>query len=450
MTHPRDHILTFAAQLRSDMTTLANVTCKVRVNGGAATTYTNVSTPAITQYADITYGYELKVPANTYADGDVVEATWLYSASPYAIDSVTIGPTAVDGAHFTNARGDLLANLDTAVSGVAASAAAAVWASGARTLTAFSDSAGVTTLLSRLAAALTITGGKIDVNDKTGFGLTSAYDPAKTAAQAGDAMALTSGERTALTAVMWNALTSGLSTVGSIGKLLATNVDAAISTRLATSGYTAPDNSDVVAIKAKTDNLPADPASQATVLAAIPSASTIASTVWGAGARTLTAFSDTPGVTTLLSRLTSGRAALLDFLDIAVSRIPSAMLDELLDGHATAGTAGQALTLLGTGAVAYVSPTARSGLLQLDAGEDYKTSDGTAITWTGTWPTLTSVSLTIGDALTVAGTVGAGYVSFDLTAAQTASLPSPTEFVVWATLSSGSKRKLLSGLCTVT
>lgn len=33
------------------------------------------------------------------------------------------------------------------------------------------------------------------VSDKTGFALTAAYDPAKTAAQAGDAMALTAGER---------------------------------------------------------------------------------------------------------------------------------------------------------------------------------------------------------------------------------------------------------------
>jgi hypothetical protein len=36
------------------------------------------------------------------------------------------------------------------------------------------------------------------LSDKTGFSLTSAYDPAKTAAQAGDAMTLTSGERTTL------------------------------------------------------------------------------------------------------------------------------------------------------------------------------------------------------------------------------------------------------------
>jgi hypothetical protein len=49
------------------------------------------------------------------------------------------------------------------------------------------------------------------------------------------------------------------------------NLDAAISTRLATAGYTAPANSDVAAIKAKTDNLPADPADESSLQAAISS-----------------------------------------------------------------------------------------------------------------------------------------------------------------------------------
>jgi hypothetical protein len=38
-------------------------------------------------------------------------------------------------------------------------------------------------------------------------------------------------------------------------------IDVATSTRLASSGYTAPANADISAIKAKTDNLPSDPAS---------------------------------------------------------------------------------------------------------------------------------------------------------------------------------------------
>jgi WD40 repeat protein len=50
--------------------------------------------------------------------------------------------------------------------------------------------------------------------------LTEDYDAAKTAAQAGDAMTLTSGERSTLVAAVWNALTSGLTTLGSIGKRL--------------------------------------------------------------------------------------------------------------------------------------------------------------------------------------------------------------------------------------
>lgn len=66
----------------------------------------------------------------------------------------------------------------------------------------------------------------------------------------------------------------------------ATNLDAAISTRLATSGYTAPDNSTITAINAKTTNLPSDPADAsdiATAFAAVPAA------VWANGTRTLSA-----------------------------------------------------------------------------------------------------------------------------------------------------------------
>ncbi len=62
------------------------------------------------------------------------------------------------------------------------------------------------------------------------------------------------------------------------------NLDATVSSRLASSAYTAPANSDVAAIKAKTDNLPSDPADQSLLEAAIagvtaPSAATVASAV---------------------------------------------------------------------------------------------------------------------------------------------------------------------------
>lgn len=126
------------------------------------------------------------------------------------------------------------------------------------------DTSGTTTLLSRIASALTITGGNVDVNDKTGFALTSAYDPAKTASQAGDAMALTSGERTSTATAVWASATRSLTTFGTLvadiwaavadsagvttllSRLTGTratnldNLDATISSRLATTGYTAP------------------------------------------------------------------------------------------------------------------------------------------------------------------------------------------------------------------
>ena len=46
------------------------------------------------------------------------------------------------------------------------------------------------------------------------------------------------------------------------------NIDVATSTRLASADYTAPDNTDIAAIKAKTDNLPSDPADESLVIAA--------------------------------------------------------------------------------------------------------------------------------------------------------------------------------------
>lgn len=99
---------------------------------------------------------------STYAGGDTSGTTTLLS-------------------RLTSGRASNLDNLDAAISAVLSAisgVAAAVWAVGTRTLTGFGFSVTVGTN-----------------NDKTGYALTSAYDPAKTAAQAGDAMALTTGER---------------------------------------------------------------------------------------------------------------------------------------------------------------------------------------------------------------------------------------------------------------
>lgn len=100
-------------------------------------------------------------------------------------------------------------------------------------------------------------------------------------------VSLVSGDMTTIAADVWDVTLSGHTTSGTTGAALNSasssgsdpwltnlsgyasgtagyiiyhNIDAQVSTRLATSGYTAPDNSDIAAIKAKTDNLPASPA----------------------------------------------------------------------------------------------------------------------------------------------------------------------------------------------
>lgn len=98
--------------------------------------------------------------------------------------------TGLPGAYGAGSAGYILGtNLNATVSSRSSHSAADVWSSGTRTLTSFgtliadiwayatrtltaiSDSSGVTTLLSRIASALTITTGKVDVNDKTGFSI---------------------------------------------------------------------------------------------------------------------------------------------------------------------------------------------------------------------------------------------------------------------------------------
>jgi hypothetical protein len=220
-----------------------------------------------------------------------------------------------------------------------------------------SDSSGVTTLLSRIASALTITGGKVDVNDKTEFSLSSAGVQA-----------------------IWDALTSALTTVGSVGKRIAdyldaaissrnatapdnagiaaiqaktdnlpanpasqTNLDVAVSTRLASASYTAPDNASVTAIKAKTDNLPATPAATGDAMALTSGErTTLAGVIWD---RLLTAITTVGSIGKLLK----------DNIDAAISSATAPTVDEIWDeplsGHLTAGTAGKALSDAGGGSV---------------------------------------------------------------------------------------------------
>lgn len=108
--------------------------------------------------------------------------------------------------------------------------------------------------------------------------------------------------------------------------------------------YSAPDNAGVASIKAKTDNLPAAPASEGNVTAvgaavsALPTTAAIASAVWSATTRTLSAAAFTVAdIWTYVTRtLTSASGP-------TTAQIAVAVVDQALSGHATAGTVGGAL-----------------------------------------------------------------------------------------------------------
>lgn len=71
-----------------------------------------------------------------------------------------------------------------------------------------------------------------------------------------------------------------------------TRIDVATSTRLASASYTAPDNASVTAIKAKTDNLPGDPADASDITAAFTE---IKGATWSSTTDTLEAIRDASG-----------------------------------------------------------------------------------------------------------------------------------------------------------
>lgn len=249
------------------------------------------------------------LPASPAAVGSEMVLTSAYDAAKTAASQTSVNAIPTNPLLTNDAR---LANLDATISSrstltaaqvwanstrtlssfgsLIADIAAAVWGSAARTLTAISDSAGVTTLLSRIGAALTITGGKVDVNDKTGFGLTTGERTAIANEVEAQIIDDTDSEKVLqaivdkIAAVNPSLGDLTLATIASaIRAELATElgrIDAAVSTRLATSGYTAPANADIAAIKAKTDNLPAAPAavgSEMTLTAAYDATKTAAS-----------------------------------------------------------------------------------------------------------------------------------------------------------------------------
>lgn len=139
-----------------------------------------------------------------------------------------------------NITGDAYARLG-APAGASVSADVAAVAAKTGNLPAAPAAVGDIPVASANATAVWAAGTKA-LTDKAGFSL------------AADQSSVTVGTANAIgatgLAAIWDRLTSAITTTGSIGKLVKDTLDAAVSSRLATSGYTAPANADIAAIKA--------------------------------------------------------------------------------------------------------------------------------------------------------------------------------------------------------
>lgn len=175
----------------------------------------------LTALPNVTAGANGGLPTGN-ASGQVV----ISSTATGAITSGSFGAGAIDAAAIaTDAIGsaELAASAVTEIqSGLATAASIAAL----NNLSAAQVNAEADTALADVGLTTTIT-GRIDA-------------AVSTRSIAGDAMALTSGERTTLAGVIWDRLTSAITAVGSIGKLIKDNLDATVSSRLASSSYTTP------------------------------------------------------------------------------------------------------------------------------------------------------------------------------------------------------------------
>lgn len=316
------------------------------------------------------------------------------------------------------------------------------------------------------------------------------YAPSK----AGDAMALTSGERTTLTAAIWAALTSGLTTAGSIGKKLAdwTIHSAAdvwsVATRVLTANTnlndpTAAAIADAVWDEATSGHAVSGSTGEALTNATAPTAAAVADAVWDEA---------------ISGHAVSGSTgeALANASAPTAAAVADAVWDEALSGHATSGSAGEAMSAAGGAAdpllnavpgsygsgtagealgsitgikaktdlittgtsVTLTSPVADDSDVTIEQGDDYASADGRSLDWSSTgYPDLTGATVVMrvegitgtytASVLTAGGATQT--VRVELTDVQTAAIPvSRRGYEIQATLASGNVVSLVRGTLT--
>jgi hypothetical protein len=348
----------------------------------------------------------------------------------------------------------------------------------------------------------------------------------------------------AIAAAVWNALTSGLTTVGSIGKLLVDRIDAAMTSRAApgdamaltsgerstlTTGIEAELANDATGEALKQaivdkiiENLPSlDDLTLAAIAAAVrdvsnasPAANSLGADLAAAKSSAATAATQaTAGATSAATAATQSTTAATQATTAATQSTTAAtqstaaasssaavkvVTDKLatgieLDGavyrftanaleQAPAGGGGggggdatlanqeiiiESLNALNeAGGVVMSSPVATTGLLTLVRGDDYYSADGAALEWTSTeWPDLTGATIRFSLQRRSTGTnaidrfegsvvtpTGTAKVRVELTAAQTDDLAPGKNLYIYdveATLDGGNIRTLVHGQCDV-
>ncbi len=175
------------------------------------------------------------LPASPASTTNITAATGITVATNSDKTGYSLSTAPLDAAATRSAVGLASANLDTQLGAIAGYIDTEVGAIKAKT--------------DNLPASPAATGDAMT--------LTVAYAAAKTASQAGDAMTLTSGERTSIGTAVWATTVRSLSTFGTLVADITTAVWAAASRTLSAFSFTVDTNANATetAIKTKTDSL---------------------------------------------------------------------------------------------------------------------------------------------------------------------------------------------------
>jgi hypothetical protein len=177
---------------------------------------------------------------------------------------------------------------------------------------------------------------------------------------------------------IWHQALTAIVTAGSVGKLIKDYLDAAITSRNATTPPTANAIADQVWDELIAGHAGAGSTGAALSSATAPSAATIADAVWD---EVLDTAHEVAGSASVLVQAAGGAA------DPLLNAVPATY---------ASGTAGYVLGHLNGVDVTVVSPVAEDLTVTLYKGDDYNTTDGRALDWpntAGSWPDLTGATI---------------------------------------------------------